>query len=86
MYYNKYLKYKIKYNDKIKKIIKTSYKQINSVLNNLDKYYNKIKYFKQSGGEIKDYNKLISPFKLIINYYMVIIKFLNLFIRLGLYY
>ena len=43
MYYNKFLKYKVKYNDKVKNEIYSSYKKIDNVLNNLDKVYFEVK-------------------------------------------
>ena len=73
MYYNKYLKYKIKYNQKIIDIVKVSYNKINKILDNLDKYYhtnNLIQY----GGNIKNYKKFIKKAKSIIIYYKNIAK------------
>ena len=80
MYYNKYLKYKIKYNQKVIDIIKISYNKINKILDNLDNYYHKIKYFKQFnnliqyGGTINNYKKFIKNAKSIIIYYKNIAK------------
>jgi hypothetical protein len=65
MYYNKFLKYKVKYNDKIKNEISSSYKKIDNVLNNLDKVYIEVKdavqrakpkILTQKGGKMKDYS------------------------------
>ena len=65
MYYSKFLKYKVKYNDKIKNEISSSYKKIDNVLNNLDKVYIEVKdaaqrakpkVLTQHGGKMKDYS------------------------------
>jgi hypothetical protein len=65
MYYNKFLKYKFKYNEKIKDNINNSYKKINNVLDKLDKAYYEIKEVQRSkpkvltqrGGRMKEYDE-----------------------------
>jgi hypothetical protein len=79
MYYNKFLKYKIKYNEKIKDEIYTSYKKIDNVLSNLDKVYfevkdviqrSKPKILTQKGGKMKNYDNYekIKKYKKFIKY------------------
>ena len=80
MYYNKFLKYKVKYNEKVKNEIYSSYKNIDKVLNNLDKVYfevknviqrSKPKILTQKGGKMKDYSnnyEKIKKYKKFIKY------------------
>jgi len=81
MYYNKFLKYKVKYNKMLKETIANSLNNIENVLLKLDKIYLNLKtnYVQQiqTGGRMKEYDsdkihkykKFIKDSKIIINYY-----------------
>lgn len=75
MYHNKYLKYKNKYETKVKSIVTDSFNNINKVLLNLNKRYYRIKIYEksnkinQTGGSMKNYKKIVKDTKTIIIYY-----------------
>jgi hypothetical protein len=79
MYYNKFLKYKVKYDELLKETVSSSFVNINNVLSDLDKMYKDLKSIQknQTGGRMKEYDsekinkykKFIKDSKIIINYY-----------------